>query len=400
MQVSKHDLYDTYLYAFKRCVKDVKVEAVMGAYNRVNGEPACGSKTLLKDILREEFGFEGHVVSDCWAVNDFHEHHHVTANVEESAAMAVNNGCDLNCGNAFLHLDSAYERGLVSEEAITSAVERLMEIRIRLGMMKDYPSPYEDISYEKVECKEHVALSLKAAERSLVLLKNKDNYLPLKKEKIKTIAVIGPNANSRDALIGNYVGTSSRYITLLEGIQQYVGEETRVLYAQGCHLYKDKVEGLAEKKDRFEEAVITAQEADVVVMCLGLDATIEGEEGDAGNEYAGNEYAGNEYASGDKLGLNLPGLQEELLETVTAVGKPVILLLTAGSAIDLSWAEKCKSNSGLLVSGSKRRKSGCRGSFRGILAEWKASCDILSENREFAGIYRLPDESQNVPLYG
>ena len=125
-------------------------------------------------------------------------------------------------------------------------------------------------------------------------------------------------------------------------------------------------------------------------MCLGLDATIEGEEGDAGNEYA----------SGDKLGLNLPGLQEELLETVTAVGKPVILLLTAGSAIDLSWAEKCKSNSGLLVSGSKRRKSGCRGSFRGILAEWKASCDILSENREFAGIYRLPDESQNVPLYG
>lgn len=182
-QVSKYDLYDTYLYAFKRCVRDAKVEAVMGAYNRVNGEPACGSKTLLKDILREEFGFEGHVVSDCWAVKDFHEHHHVTANVEESAAMAVNNGCDLNCGNAFLHLGSAYERGLVSEEAITAAVERLMEIRIRLGMMKDYPSPYEDISYEKVECKEHVALSLKAAERSLVLLKNKDNYLPLKKKK-------------------------------------------------------------------------------------------------------------------------------------------------------------------------------------------------------------------------
>ena len=329
-QVSKHDLYDTYLYAFKRCVKDAKVEAVMGAYNRVNGEPACGSKTLLKDILREEFGFEGHVVSDCWAVNDFHEHHHVTANVEESAAMAVNNGCDLNCGNAFLHLGSAYEQGLVSEDAVTAAVERLMEIRIRLGMMKDDPSPYEDISYEKVECKEHVALSLEAAGRSLVLLKNKDDYLPLKKEEIKTIAVIGPNANSRDALIGNYVGTSSRYITLLEGIQQYVGEEIRVLYAQGCHLYKDKVEGLAEKKDRFEEAVITAQEADVVVMCLGLDATIEGEEGDAGNEYA----------SGDKLGLNLPGLQEELLETVAAVGKPVILLLTAGSAIDLSWAEK------------------------------------------------------------
>lgn len=328
-KVSKHDLYDTYLYAFKRCVKDAGVEAVMGAYNRVNGEPACGSKTLLKDILREEFGFEGHVVSDCWAVNDFHLHHHVTETVEESAAMAVNNGCDLNCGNAFLHLQKAYELGLVSESAITEAVERLLEVRIRLGMMKDYSSPYENISYDKVECREHVVLSVEAARRSIVLLKNENDFLPLRKSDLKTIAVIGPNANSRDALVGNYVGTSSQYITPLEGIMQYVGEEVRVLYAQGCDLYKDKVEFLAEKKDRFEEAVIAAEQADVVIMCLGLDATIEGEEGDAGNEYA----------SGDKLGLNLPGLQEELLETVAAVGKPVVVLLLAGSAIDLSWAE-------------------------------------------------------------
>ena len=328
-KASKHDMYDTYLYAFKRCVKDAKVEAVMGAYNRVNGEPACGSKTLLKDILRDEFGFEGHVVSDCWAILDFHEHHHVTESVEESAAMAVNNGCDLNCGSAFLHLQEAYERGLVSEEAITEAVERLMEVRIRLGMMKDYPSPYEDITYDKVECPEHVKLSVEAARRSLVLLKNENAFLPLDKNKIQTVAVIGPNANSRDALVGNYVGTSSRYITPLEGIQQYVGDDVRVLYAVGCHLYKDKVEFLAETKDRFEEAVIAAEQADVVVMCLGLDATIEGEEGDAGNEYA----------SGDKLGLNLPGLQEELLETVTAVGKPVVLVISAGSALDLSWAD-------------------------------------------------------------
>ena len=328
-KASKHDMYDTYLYAFKRCVKDAKVEAVMGAYNRVNGEPACGSKTLLQDILRDEFGFEGHVVSDCWAILDFHEHHHVTESVEESAAMAVNNGCDLNCGSAFLHLQEAYEKGLVSEEAITKAVERLMEVRMRLGMMKDYPSPYEDITYDKVECPEHVKLSVEAARRSLVLLKNENAFLPLDKNKIQTVAVIGPNANSRDALVGNYVGTSSRYITPLEGIQQYVGDDVRVLYAEGCHLYKDKVEFLAETKDRFKEAVIAAEQADVVVMCLGLDATIEGEEGDAGNEYA----------SGDKLGLNLPGLQEELLETVTAVGKPVVLVISAGSALDLSWAD-------------------------------------------------------------
>ena len=180
-----------------------------------------------------------------------------------------------------------------------------------------------------MECPEHVKLSVEASRRSLTLLKNEEDFLPLEKEKICTIAVIGPNANSRDALVGNYVGTSSQYITPLEGIQQYVGEEIRVLYAQGCGLYKDKVEGLGERKDRMQEAVIAVEHADVAVMCLGLDATIEGEQGDAGNEYA----------SGDKLGLNLPGLQEELLETVAAMGKPVVVLLMAGSAIDLSWAE-------------------------------------------------------------
>ncbi len=329
-KASKHDMYDTYLYAFKRCVKEAGVEAVMGAYNRVNGEPACGSKTLLTDILRGEWGFEGHVVSDCWAIKDFNENHHVTSSIEESAAMALNNGCDLNCGVAYMYMNRAYEQGLVTEEAITKAVERLMEVRIRLGMMKDYPSPYDDIPYEKVECKEHIEIALEAARRSMVLLHNKDNMLPLDKNRIKTLAVIGPNANSRDALIGNYVGTSSRYITILEGISDYVGDDVRIIYSEGCHLYKDKTEGLADARDRFAEAVTAAEQADVVIMCLGLDAMLEGEEGDAGNEYA----------SGDKLGLKLPGLQQELLETVTAVGKPVVVVLAAGSAIDLSWAHE------------------------------------------------------------
>ncbi len=328
-KASVRDMYDTYLYAFKRCVSDAKVEAVMGAYNRVNGEPACGSKTLLTDILRKDWKFQGHVVSDCWAVLDFHENHHVTNTVEESAAMAVNNGCDLNCGSAFLHLYSAYKQGLVDEEAITAAVERLMEVRIRLGMMKDYPSPYDDVPYSLVECKEHVALSLDVARRSMVMLKN-NGILPLQKDKYKTIAVIGPNANSRDALVGNYIGTSSEYITPLEGIQNFVEEDTRIIYAEGCHLHKDKVENLAEAKDRMVEAVLAAEQADLVVICLGLDAFLEGEEGDAGNEYA----------SGDKKDLCLPGLQQELLEKVTEVGKPVVLLLLAGSAMDVSWADE------------------------------------------------------------
>lgn len=323
----KHDMEDTYLYAFERCVKEGKVEAVMGAYNRVNGEPACGSKTLLKDILRDKWGFEGHVVSDCWAILDFHENHHVTKTVEESVGLAVKNGCDLNCGSAFLHMPRAYEQGLVTEEEIDQAVIRLLDTRIRLGMLEEYPSPYDDIPYSVVECKEHVEQSLEATRRSTVLLKN-NGILPLKKENLKTIAVVGPNANSRDALIGNYVGTSSEYITILEGIQRYVGDDIRVTYAEGVHLFKDKVEPLGEENDRLVEAVVTAEEADVVVVCLGLDATIEGEQGDTGNAYA----------SGDKLDLNFPGNQEQLLQAVKATGKPVILVVTAGSAIAVNWA--------------------------------------------------------------
>ena len=328
-QVSDQDLYDTYLYAFKRLVQDAKVEAVMGAYNRVNGEPACGNKRLLKDILRKDWGFEGHVVSDCWAILDFHEHHKVTETVQKSAAMAVNNGCDLNCGTAFHHLMKAYEEGLVTEESINEAVERLIEVRIRLGMLSENPSPYDDIPYEVVECPEHVKLANEASRKSIVLLKN-DGLLPLDKNKYKSIAVIGPNSNSRPALVGNYEGISSCYITPLEGIQQYVGDAMRVYHADGTHLYKDRIHVLGKAKDSFAEAKTAASHADVVVMCLGLDATIEGEEGDAGNEFG----------SGDKKGLKLPGLQQELLEEVTALGKPVILLILAGSAMDVSWADE------------------------------------------------------------
>ena len=329
-KVSKQDMYDTYLYAFKRLVKDAKVEAVMGAYNRVNGEPACGSKKLLKDILRRDWGFEGHVVSDCWAIKDFHENHKVTGCEVESAALAVNNGCDLNCGCVFEKLIYAYKAGLVKESTIDAAVERLMEIRLRLGTIPAiHKSNYDDIPYEKVECKEHIELALEAARRSMVLLKN-DGILPLKKDKYKTVGVIGPNSNSRIALVGNYEGISSEYITPLEGIKAYLGDDARVFHADGTHLWKDRMHGLGEARDGFAEAMTVAEHSDIVIMCLGLDSTIEGEEGDAGNEFG----------SGDKKSLRLPGLQEELLEKITAIGKPVVLLVLAGSALDLSWAQE------------------------------------------------------------
>lgn len=327
--VSQKDLYETYLYAFKRLVQDGKVEAIMGAYNRVNGEPACGSKTLLKDILRGDWKFEGHVVSDCWAIKDFHQFHKITNTFEESAALAVSNGCDLNCGAAYLHLPAAFNEGLVTEEIIDESVTRLIDTRIRLGMLEAHPSPHDDVSYDVVECKEHIDTSVEVARRSMVLLKN-EGTLPLDMNKIKTISVIGPNADSRQGLLGNYVGTSSEYITPLEGIKNAVGDKVRIRYAQGCHLFRDKVEGSAIENDRMSEALFVAENSDVVIMCLGLDATLEGEAGDAGNAYA----------SGDKLDLSLPGLQQHLLEEVTKVGKPVILLLSSGSAMDLNWADK------------------------------------------------------------
>jgi beta-glucosidase len=329
--VSKKDLRETYLPAFKECVKEAGVESVMGAYNRTNGEPCCGSNMLLKETLREEWGFGGHVVSDCWALKDFHEHHGVTRTAPESVALALNNGCDLNCGVMYANLLIAHKEGLVTEEAIDRAVTRLMMTRMKLGLF-DAPEkvPYTTIPYEVNECREHREFALKVAKKSLVLLKNENNLLPIQKEKIKSIAVIGPNANSRDALIGNYYGTASEYVTILEGIQEAVGKDTRVYHSQGCHLYRDKVEGLGEPKDRFAEALAAVERADVVVMCLGLDANIEGEEGDASNEYA----------SGDKNHLNLPGLQQELLERVCQTGKPVVLVLLAGSALAVTWADE------------------------------------------------------------
>lgn len=325
--VSAKDMEETYFPAFEALVKEAGVEAVMGAYNRTNGEPCCGSKTLMVDLLRGKWGFEGHYVSDCWAIRDFHENHMVTKTPVESAALAINTGCDLNCGNTYLHILNAYEQGLVSEETITESAVRLFTTRYLLGLFEE--TEYDRIPYEKVECAEHVALADRAALESIVLLKN-NGILPINKEEIKTIGVIGPNANSRAALIGNYHGTSSEYVTVLEGIQELAGSDIRVLFSEGCHLWEDKTEKLAEKGDRLSEAKIVAQHSDIVFLCVGLDETLEGEEGDTGNSYA----------SGDKESLLLPKSQLELMEAVKETGKPVVLLLMAGSAIDLSYANE------------------------------------------------------------
>ena len=312
------DMEETYLPAFEALVKEAKVESVMGAYNRVNGEPACASDYLMEKL--KEWEFDGYFVSDCWAIRDFHEHHMVTANAVESAAMALKAGCDVNCGCTYQNLLAALDKGLITKEQIRTACVHLMRTRIRLGMF-DKHTDFDDIPYSKVACAEHKAVSLECAEKSLVLLKN-NGILPLDDKKYKTIAVIGPNADSRTALEGNYNGLSDRYTTFLNGIQDRF--EGRVIFAEGCHLYKKSISGLAQAGDRYAEAVAAAKNADLVIMCVGLDATIEGEEGDTGNEFS----------SGDKNGLTLPPPQKILVEKIMAVGKPVVTVVCAGSAIN------------------------------------------------------------------
>ena len=330
-EAGKQDMYETYFPAFKACVQEAKVEAVMGAYNRTNGEPCCGSKTLLQDVLRKEWGFKGHVVSDCWAIRDFHEGHGVTAGAEESVALAVRNGCDLNCGNLFVYVKDAVEKGMIPEERVDEALVHLFTTRMKLGLFDEKAkTPYDEIPYTAVDSKEMRELNLKAAEKCVVLLKNDNLLLPLDKTKINTIGIIGPNANNRKALIGNYEGTASRYYTISEGIQEYVGDDIRVLVSEGCHLYQEQISNLSQGKDRDSEVRAVCDASDVIVMCLGLDSGLEGEEGDQGNQYA----------SGDKQNLNLPGRQQEILEIAHASGKPVVLVLLSGSALAVGWADE------------------------------------------------------------
>ena len=335
-KATRKDMFETYLPAFETCVKEGEVESVMGAYNRTNDEPCCANTDLMENILRGEWGFKGHFVSDCWAIRDFHEHHMVTNNPRESVALALKKGCDLNCGSTYLCMMQAYNEKKITKEEIRTACIRLFTTRFLLGLFDG--SEYDSLSYADVETKEHLNYAYEVATKSVVLLKN-DGVLPINKKDIKAIAVIGPNANSRSALIGNYHGTASRYWTVTEGLQNAtLDDDIRIYTSEGCHLFKEKVENLGREDDRIAEAVAIAKLSDVVVLCVGLDETLEGEEGDTGNSYA----------SGDKNDLNLPKSQQNLIEALKKVGKPIVLLNMTGSAMDLSYAKDAPSINAIL----------------------------------------------------
>jgi len=230
------DLQETYLPQFEMAIKEGKPYSVMCAYNRYNGEPCCGNKRLLQQALRNDWGFNGYIVSDCDAIVDIYKFHKVVPTPEEAAALAVKSGTDLECGNVYLNLKSAIDKKLITEKEIDVAVKRLFKARFKLGMF-DSPEkvPYAQIPYSVVDSKEHKALALEAARESIVLLKNKDNILPLKKD-IGTLAVIGPNADQWLMLLGNYNGVPSDPVTPLRGIKERLSAKSKVLFAQGCEL--------------------------------------------------------------------------------------------------------------------------------------------------------------------
>jgi beta-glucosidase len=317
--VSHRDLLETYLPAFQTCVQEAGAASVMGAYNRTNGEPCCASPTLLEKTLRDAWGFNGYVVSDCGAIADIYKHHRVVATAEEAAALAVQNGCDLNCGFVFPALVRAVEQGLISEATIDRAVERLFAARFKLGMF-DPPEmvPYAQMPYEVNDSPAHRQLALEVARESIVLLKNGDAILPLSKE-IAPIAVIGPNAHDIEVLLGNYNGMPSRAVTPLDGIRAALGEDAEVRYARGCEIAGNSTAGIAE-------AVEAARGARAAVVCVGLSQAVEGEEGAS--------------ALADRIGLGLPGVQQQLLDAIRATGTPIIVVLLNGSPVDLRWADE------------------------------------------------------------
>ena len=329
--VNQRDLWETYLPAFKDLVVDANVYSVMGAYNRVNGESASASNYLLQEILRDKWGFNGYVVSDCGAINDIHANHKIVKTPEESAALGVITGCDLNCGGIYQrYLLESVTLGLISEEEIDTAVYRLFLARMKLGMFDPAEIvSYAQIPYDNNNSQKHDELSLKTALGSMTLLKN-NGALPIDINNIKKIAVVGPNADNINALLGNYHGTPSNPVTFINGLNDYVGNRAEITYSKGVDLVKNGTDGLNFLSTSIIKDV---NRADLAIFVGGLDATWEGEEMPGGINVDG-------FYNGDRTRIELPEIQQNAIKTMIDTGTPVVLVLMAGSSIALSGLEK------------------------------------------------------------
>jgi beta-glucosidase len=321
-RVTERDLRDTYLPQFEACVREAKVQSIMPAYNRVNGKACTASVPLLQKILRQEWGFDGYVVTDCGAIDDIYKGHGLAETPEKAAAMALKAGTDLNCGETYRELARAERLGLVSGAEIDRAVKRLYTTRFRLGMI-DPPAqvPYAQIPISVNDSPAHRQLAKEAAQKAMVLLENRAGVLPLRAA-VRRIAVIGPTADNLDVLMGNYSGKAAQPVTILEGIRRKArARRVTVSHVQGSAITGRFVPQLAA-------ALSAARRADAVVLVMGNSPRQEGEEGE-----------NRENPGGDRTDIGLPPVQETLLKAVVAIGKPTVLVLTGGSALAVSWAK-------------------------------------------------------------
>lgn len=312
----KKDFRETYLPAFKALVQEADVECVMCAYNRTYDEPCCGSSLLLQEILRKEWGFDGHVTSDCWALVDFHQHHKVTKSPEESAAKAFKAGVNVNCGSTSPFLKQAVEKGLITEQEIDEALVTLLKTRFRLGLF-DPPEmvPWTKIGPEVIDSPKHRHLARVAAAKSVVLLKN-NGVLPLSR-RIKKLFIMGPNAADVNVLLGNYYGINPDCRTILEGIAAKIDAGTNVDYRQGFLLDRPNI-------NPMDWTVGAAQNADAIIVAMGLSPLLEGEEGESILSAT----------MSDRPDISLPQNQIDYLRKVKSAGDtPIIAVVLGGSAI-------------------------------------------------------------------
>ena len=325
---SKRDLYETYLPAFEALVKEGKVYSIMGAYNRVYGVPACASDLLLKELLRNKWGFAGYVVSDCGAISDFFNGHKAFPGAKEAAAAAVLAGCDLACDDVYVALEKSVAEGLINIKDIDVSIKRLFLARFKLGIF----DPASMVSYANIpitenNTPEHGRLALDVAHQSMVLLKN-NGILPLSK-KIKTIVVIGPNSDDNDVLLGNYNGFPTKPINVLQGIRNRAGKDIEIIFEKGMASYNENGSSdTLSKETKIQAALAAAAKSDAVIFVGGISSRLEGEEKRVTMEG---------FSGGDRTSLDLPKEQEDLLKALKATGKPVVLVLMSGSALSVNW---------------------------------------------------------------
>lgn len=330
VSVSAYDLWDTYLPAFRELVVKAKVHGVMCAYNRLDNQPCCGHNELLHFILRHQWDFDGYVTSDCWAINDFAHHHKTHASDVEAVSDALLMGTDLECGNLYPLLEQAVQRGLISERDVDVSLKRLLTILFKIGLFDPADAhPYGRIGREVIECDAHKRQAYEMACKSMVLLKNERQLLPLDRAKLKRIALIGPNADDEQTLLANYFGTPSEIVTPLESMRRKLGSDVEIDYMKGVdHLH------LLPDAPSFREVARRARQADVIIFVSGINANYEGEAGDAGAD----GYAG--FASGDRTSMQLPQVQVDLLKELEKTGRPIVLVNMSGSVMSFEWESR------------------------------------------------------------